>query len=131
MAELDPNTPIGQSDKIFGALADYFLNVASSARDGSEYPTLSDALSGIDYTELHRMARNRVTAGSSMATGAAIEATAMAAAVLREYGIRVKNKAAYYGDHASESLVESDMYTAMQLNFASYLRGGHSQGATP
>lgn len=119
----DPNSAVGQVQNINNALAQYFSDMTKYLGSGGTCPDIKTYLSGLDYSELHRLSDQAQEGSSNYPNGAAIETIHHINAVFREYGLRTKSKSEYYGDGASDAVTESNFYATVKTVYASMILG--------
>lgn len=130
MANIDPNSAIGQAQDANNAFAEFFAGVYQFLANGGSCPEFSDFLERMDYSELLRIAVSGQTGSPSYPGAAAVENVHQIVAVLREYGLRTKGKNQYYEDGQSDVLNESNFYATMKIHWVSMLNGVYVAGAT-
>jgi hypothetical protein len=129
----DPNSAVGQAENANELLAGYFADMNKFVSDitGTEIPPdVSEIVSKLDFSELHRMATTRASDSSSFENGAAIENIHMMAAITREFNLRSKSKIDYYADGSSDYMNESNFYSTMKSFWTSMIIGLHEEGKT-
>lgn len=127
---INPNSALGQAQTIYGQLNKYFTDMHAYYTNGGVCPTISTYLSSIDFSALGTLTDQSQAGSANYANGAAIETTHHAMAVLREYVIRSKNKAAYYLDGSSECANESTYYDTLGTAMVSTIGGNVIQGGS-
>lgn len=128
-----PNSAIGQAENANELLAAYFSALTKFAADTNGVtlpPNFATTISGLDYSELHRMSTTRSSDAASFENGAAIENIHMMAAIIRENNLRIKGKVAYYSDASSDYLNESNYYSTMKSFWVNMLNGLYIEGKT-
>jgi RecG-like helicase len=131
--DVDQKEVQAQNQDTYDSLVSYFLQSANNIQSilegdgGSILSGYSDdfqgSLSNLDFSELHRLALMRQDMGPSYAVGSAIETVHLAAAVNREFNMRVTSKAEYYSKGVSELLQEASMYEALRDMHSATLQG--------
>lgn len=124
---LDPGSALGQAENANSQLADYFNKLNKFLSGSGAPPDFEDYVGTLDYSELHRMTSLRATDASSYENGAAIENIHLMAAVIREYGMRRKNKLDYYSNAETDAMNESNFYAASKTYWVSMLNGNYSE----
>lgn len=108
MANIDPNSAIGQTQDANNAFAEYFSGVYQALSTGGAPPEFSDFMAKLDFSELHRLSIVGQAGNGNYPGAAAVENIHQMAAVQREYGLLAKGKVQYYEDARQESRTESD-----------------------
>jgi hypothetical protein len=126
----DSGSAVGQSNTAYTAFSTFFSQVNAYLAGGSTCPDFSDLAGTLDYSVLHTSAVSDQSNNANYPAAAAVENTHHIAAVLREFGMRTKTKANYYTDGQSDSLNESNYYTAMTSYYGNMLQGVYTPGAT-
>ena len=125
----DPNSVLGQSDAIYTALSTFFEDTRVALSAGAAFPELPAIVSSLNYTELQRLASMASDGSASYLVGSAVETIHMATAVIREYGMRSKNKSEYYLDGLSDHTDEAEYYNKLKYSRSSLLKGFNTTGS--
>src|SRR5579859_2539838 len=120
---IDANSSVGQAQTIYNQLAKYFSDMTTYLQSGGACPNFSTYLTGVDYSELHRMTDQSQSGSANYPNGAAIESIHHITAVIREFGILTKSKADYYADGMNDSTDESNYYATLKTSTVSTLSG--------
>lgn len=119
----DPNAALGQSNSAYTACSGYFSSASTAAQSGGNFPEISDLLSSLDYSELHKVAALGQSASANSSYGAVIDTVHHIVGVQREAALIAKAKSAYYTDAQSESQQESDYYASQKSGMAGMMNG--------
>lgn len=130
MANLDPNSAIGQAQSANNVFAQFFSDVYQAHFGTGDFPEFSDVVASLDYSELHRIAVNGQMGNANYSDAAAIDNVHQMVAVGREYGLRTKGKLQYYGDGQNDALNESNFHATMKTMYVNMLRGVFVPGGT-
>jgi hypothetical protein len=120
---IDPLSAQGQAQVIYKQLGQYFTDMNTYLLNGGSCPDFSTYITTLDYSALGVMTDQLQGSSANYANGATIESAHHIMAVLREYGIRTKNKASYYQDATGESSTESQYYGALGTAMTSTIGG--------
>jgi hypothetical protein len=123
-----PPEALTQVEDMFGALTK-FAKDAQAGLDAGVFPSVSDIATKFDTSQLNTYANAMKNMPANFMTGSAVETVHLAAAVMREYGMRVKGKADYYLDNASHTAQESDYYDSLKSMHTGALNGVYSTGS--
>lgn len=126
---VDPNSMVGQSQTIYDTLSTFFRSTSDTIVSGGTFPVISDVATGLQFTELLRLATQASSSTPSFRTGSAVETIHLASAILREYGLRVKSKSEYYSDGVSDHKNESDYYNSQKFSQNNMLSGHGINGS--
>jgi hypothetical protein len=127
---IDANSAVGQAQNIYNSLAKYFSDMTTYLCSGGACPDFNDYVGTIDFSELHRVTAMAQSGSSNYPNGAAIESIHHITSVLREFALRTKNKAQYYGDGQGEATDESNYYATLKTSTVSTLSGIVTPGGT-
>lgn len=120
---IDPNSAVGQTQTIYSSLASYFSDMTKYLSNGGSCPDFNTYVTGIDYSELHRLTALAQEGSSNYPNGSAIETIHHATGILREFGLRTKSKADYYADAAGEATDESNYYSTTKVSHVNSISG--------
>lgn len=127
---IDANSAVGQAQNIYDSLAKYFSDMTNYHLSGGACPDFKTYITTIDYSELHRVADQAQSGSANYPNGAAIESIHHITSVLREYALRTKSKADYYGDGQGEATDEANYYSTLKTSTVSTLSGIVTPGGT-
>lgn len=118
-----------QSDTVYAGLSTFYKGVEDAINNSTTVPTVGDVSASLSYTDLQTAASINSRATPTFSVGSVVETTHLAAAVLREYGMRVKGKAEYYADGAASNATESDYYDKLKYSHRAAVLGGSMNGS--
>jgi hypothetical protein len=112
-----------QTTTAFNQLSQYFSDLASYLNTGSSYPSASDYIENLDYSELFNISSLNQKGSSNYANGAAIETIHHIIAVQRELGMSGATKFQHYSNGGSDGTEESDYYASLSSQFGYVISG--------
>jgi len=127
---IDANSAVGQAQTIYNQLAQYFADMTTYHLNGGACPDFSTYITSIDYSEIYRVTDQAQGGSASYPNGSAIESIHHIMAVLREYTLRTKTKAAYYLDGQGDATNESDYYSTLKTATVSTMSGVVTPGGS-
>ena len=114
---------------VYQSLSDFYKAVSLAIANCTTIPSIGSIASSLNFTDLETMAAINSKTTPTFSVGSAVETTHLAAAVLREYGMRVKGKGEYYTDGITSSATESDYFDKMKYMHHSAVQGGSISGS--
>jgi hypothetical protein len=120
---IDANSAVGQTQTIYTQLAQYFTDMNTYLASGGACPDFTTYISSIDYSEIHRVTSLSQASSANYPNGAAIESAHHIMAVIREFALRTKSKADYYGDGQADSSSEANYYSTVKTSMVSMISG--------
>jgi hypothetical protein len=113
-----------QTTTAFNQMSSYYSDLSSYlSGESTTYPTASDYLSSLDYSELFTIAAQTQRGSPNYANGALIETIHHITAVQRELGLGSLTKYEHYLDAQSDGTTESEYYTMLSNQYGYMVSG--------
>ncbi|HXP53285.1 MAG TPA: hypothetical protein VN922_25295 [Bacteroidia bacterium] len=120
---------VTQTTTAFNKLSQYFSDLSSYLTNGVTYPSASDYIGNLEYSELFNISSLNQKGSSNYANGTAIETIHHIIAVQRELGMANTTKFQHYSNGGSDGTDESDYYASLSSQFG-YVISGLGSAAT-